>query len=373
MTTTEALTKKGLIQPPRYVLANIQYETLTGSVAYGVANTGDQEEISDWDIYGFCIPFKDMIFPHLKGEISGFGRQQQRFEQYQKHGIKDVTTGKEYDLTIYSIVKFFQLCMENNPNMIDSLFTPQRCVLYSSQVANLMREHRKLFLCKKSWFKFKGYSYSQLHKLKNKIIREYLDFCEENGVDYKDLPIERLEAELARRGTIDAEAPVNPFNYPDPLLGPLHTADIQRLKALLKQCLGAGKKITRRVESIKKYGYDVKFAYHVVRLLNEVEQIMVEHDLDLQRNREQLKSIRRGEWKLEEIEDYFTRKEAELEKVYSNSTLRHKPEEARIKQLLLNCLEMHFGSLNDAIIKDVSALNLVQDIEEVLSRYRIIK
>ena len=44
----------------------------------------------------------------------------------------------------------------------------------------------------------------------------------------------------------------------------------------------------------EKFGFDVKFAYHTVRLLNEAEQLLLEGDLDLQRNREQLKSIRRG-------------------------------------------------------------------------------
>ena len=64
-----ALVKKGLISPPAFVTDCLQYLTLMGSQAYGVANTGDKEQMSDWDIYGFCIPYKDMIFPHLRGEI----------------------------------------------------------------------------------------------------------------------------------------------------------------------------------------------------------------------------------------------------------------------------------------------------------------
>jgi len=101
--------------------------------------------------------------------------------------------------------------------------------------------------------------------------------------------------------------------------------------------------------------------------------VLVEHDLDLERNREQLKSIRRGEWSIEQIEDYFTKKESCLEEIYSKSTLRNKPDETGVKQLLLNCLEMHFGSLDKCIAKDVTTANLVQEIEDVLSKYRIIK
>lgn len=38
------------------------YETIMGSVAYGV-NT----DTSDFDTVGFCIPNKDIVFPHLRG------------------------------------------------------------------------------------------------------------------------------------------------------------------------------------------------------------------------------------------------------------------------------------------------------------------
>ena len=337
------LERKNLINPPVYVLKNTQYLTLMGSQAYGVANTNDSEEISDWDIYGFCIPPKDMIFPHLRGEILGFGRQRKRFDQYQITHIKDTDTSKEYDITIYSIVKYFNLMTGCNPNMIDSIFTPQQCVLHSSPIGDYVRENRKLFLSKYSYHKFKGYAYAQMHKIKNKRVKRYLDTCDSLNVDYKAISLKRLDTELENRKILQ--------NSIDSVLNPIHTEDIVKLRKLLKQCLGGSKNLTKRVESIKKYGFDLKFSYHIVRLLEEVTQILVEHDLDLQRNREQLKAIRRGEWSLQEIEKYFTRKEAELEKIYTNSTLRDKPDEPKIKQVLLNCLEMHFGSLKDCIVK----------------------
>jgi uncharacterized protein len=90
-------------------------------------------------------------------------------------------------------------------------------------------------------------------------------------------------------------------------------------KRRIKEPQGAS---STRYEMIQKYGYDVKFAYHVVRLMDEVEQILEHGDIDLMNNREQLKSIRRGEWKMSEIEEYFARKEKELETLYTSSTLR---------------------------------------------------
>ena len=57
----------------------------------------------------------------------------------------------------------------------------------------------------------------------------------------------------------------------------------------------------KRAELVEAHGYDVKFAYHVVRLLLEVEQILVAGDIDLECDREQLKAIRRGEWTLPQL------------------------------------------------------------------------
>jgi uncharacterized protein len=157
------LEKKKLINPPSWLSDNTQYLTIMGSTAYATAT-----DSSDFDIYGFTIPRIEMIFPHLNGEIDGFGRQKQRFEQWIDHNIIDPDAqagkGREYDLQVFNIVRYFHLALENNPNIIDSLFTSVECVLHSTQVANLVRENRKLFLHKGIVHKLRGYAMSQLHK-----------------------------------------------------------------------------------------------------------------------------------------------------------------------------------------------------------------
>jgi predicted nucleotidyltransferase len=291
----QKLTKMGLISPPKWLPSNVCYETMMGSVAYGVS-----KDDSDMDVYGFAIPNREIIFPHLVGEIPGFGKQGERFEQYQQHHVidKDAAGGKgvSYDLAIYNIVKYFQLCMENNPNMIDSLFTPQFCILHITKVGNMVRDKRHMFLHKGAWPKFKGYAYSQLHKMTTK----------------------------------------------DP----------------------KGK----RKETRDKYGFDVKFAYHVIRLLDEVEQILTVGDLDLQRNREQLKAIRRGDVSEEEIRQWASSKEKDLEKIYADSKLPYSPDEAPIKQLLLDCLEEHYGTLEGAFVNPDAEKLALQQIQDILDK-----
>jgi predicted nucleotidyltransferase len=319
---------------------------MMGSIAYGVS-----EDTSDTDVYGFCIPPKDVIFPHLRGELLGFGKQQHRFDQYEQHHIKDKEARKDYDIHIYNIVKYFQLVMENNPNMVDSLFVPHRCVLHITKVGNMIRDERKSFLHKGCWHKFKGYAYSQMHKMDTKDLRILAEMCNKHQVS-EDLLTTHIVLE-------------NPQVLPKSLL----SEDLPEFQRVYKACTEGGK-LSKRLGSVRKFGYDVKFAYHVVRLLNEVEQILTEKDLDLERNREQLKSIRRGEWKIEQIRDYFSTKERELETVYLSSLLPYSPDEDKIKLLLLSCLEEHYGSLDQAIAKPDSFKDLLTDLHQILDKYR---
>ena len=294
MSIVKKLTQQQLIRPPSFVENGIQYEVYMGSVAYGVSTN-----TSDIDLYGFCIPSKNIIFPHLNGTILGFDKQVNNFDQYQKHHIKSKDEVKEYDVTIFNIVKYFRLCADNNPNMVDSLFVPNRCISFMTPVGQLVRENRKLFLHKGSFHKYKGYAYSQLHKCR----------------------IKKPEG--------------------------------------------------KRKELIEKYGFDIKFAYHVKRLALQVEQILTEGDLDLERNREELKAIRKGEVSLEHIEKWFTEKEIQLEEMYNKSELPYKPDEFKIKQLLLNCLELHYGRLSNIEYTQPNKVdNLISDVEVVLNKYK---
>jgi hypothetical protein len=151
----------------------------------------------------------------------------------------------------------------------------------------------------------------------------------------------------------------------------LSDADLLTLENLLESAEKRGG-LSKRVENNFPNGstYDTKYVYHIVRLLNEVEQILVEGDLDLQRNREQLKEIRRGEWTLEQVETYFETKERVLEVIYANSQLPHSPDEDAIKKLLVESLEMHYGSLANAVKIDVDVDGLIRDLQDVIDKHK---
>lgn len=354
----------------RWMSDNIHYVTKMGSVAYGVSTTD-----SDVDIYSFCIPPKEDLFPHLRGEIVGFGNAKHannRFKNYQQHHIKDVGAEKQYDINVYNIVDFFQLVMENNPNMIDSLFTPQFCVLHSTRVGQIVRENRKMFLHRGGWHTFKGYAYAQLKKCRPG--EEF--FCSACEAGAMSWPLRNSKTEAAYELiqdvlSISSDQGQKEYKLEDYCF---HCASLGNVEVLRKRKVN--RKTGKRKESVDQFGFDPKFAYHIVRNLNEIEQILTEGDLDLQRSREQLKAIRRGEWTLEQIEEYFAKKESELETLYNENKagLPWGPTEDglqdRIKNLLFQCLEEHYGNLDKCVVNPDAAIMAIREVGDVLAKYR---
>lgn len=285
----DELYKEKLIHPPKWLINNTVYLSLMGSQAYGTSL-----DKSDQDLYGITIPHKEDIFPHLKGEINGFGTQKENFQQYQEHGIDYKNKDSIYDVTVYGIVKYFNLALQNNPNIVDSLFVPHTCVLYSTQVGQLIRENRKSFLHRGIYHKLKGYAFAQQHKIKTN---------KSTNSSRKDL--------------------------------------------------------------VEKFGYDTKYAMHLFRLCLQCEDVLVEHDLDLQRHKEHLKAVRRGQYSEAEVYEWFSSKEKQLEKLYAESTLRYTPDEVSIKRLLLECLEIHYGNIDNCLtIGQVDIQRSLDIIEE---------
>ena len=81
------------------------------------------------------------------------------------------------------------------------------------------------------------------------------------------------------------------------------------------------KKIGKRGMDVKINEYDSKYAMHLVRLLLQCQQVLENGDLDLMKDKELFKSIRRHEWKEQDIKDFFTEKDKYLEKLYQESSL----------------------------------------------------
>jgi len=432
---------------PENVVKGICYETQFGSIAYGV---NDNE--SDYDIYGVYVPPKRLLFPHLNADfIYNFSEKYTLSENdkvslnkpWQLHHVKNPNIEREYDFTIYSLPHYFGLCTDNNPNLIDSLFTAERCVLFNTPVGKHIRDNRKLFLSKKTWHSFKGYAFKQLSfmRTKHEYSRLLSEIEKKYKIDYESFnELELLEKfseqikfhvyknednikKLKKLITKSKESLIEitklkenmKFNlilnskinsllesFQDEILnldsefGPIsdkndinetlniivdefpelkkisNSKDLFNYITLIKKYHSDPEGLTERKIKTRKYGFDVKFGYHIVRLIEEVEQILRESDLNLERKdrREILKSIRHGEWTLERIQEYFESKIKTLDEVYHSSTLQYNVNVKQIEKLLRECLEIHFGNLDDVIKQDINVEFILDEFDNILKKYR---
>ncbi|SRR5258706_917914 len=257
-------------QPKFFKTVGYSYLTEMGSHSYGTEN-----EDSDYDFYGYIVPSPEIVFPHLAGHIQGFGRTWTPFEQYQVQHIQHGKYG-EIDLTVYNIVKYFQLVMSGNPNMVDSLFTLNENVVHSDEVGDLVKENRHLFLSEKMYHTFKGMAWSHASRLKNGTVKE------------------------------------------------------------------------GRRNNVEKFSWDTKDGYHTLRILLQIKDVLETGDLNLKKYSRFLRDVRDGMYDLDTVLLMFETLMRDIDKVVENgSVVPHSPDENKIKQLLVDCLEIKYGSLSN--------------------------
>lgn len=118
----DRLVKLKVCTPPSWLSDNTMYLCQMGSVAYGVAT-----DYSDVDVYGFCLPPRRMLTKPFNEHVPGFDKYEE-FNQWQEHHCKDVSSGKEYDFSVYNITRYFRLVMENN--FLKFLFSTSKLKCY---------------------------------------------------------------------------------------------------------------------------------------------------------------------------------------------------------------------------------------------------
>lgn len=341
------LERKSLITPPSFLACNTHYLCRMGSVAYGVSTDN-----SDLDLYGVCIPPRDYIFP--PDYIDGFDNRDLTFHQWQKHHVIDKSAnggkGCSYDFSIYSIVNYFKLAMDNNPNVIDSLFVRREHILHITRIWEIVRENRQLFLHKGIAHKLKSYAFSQLAKAKNciKSLEPIYRFEDEYNIDNKTTYEQALNQEYVSNCDIH---------------------DHKKYLALWEE----GIKKTSRFEAQKLAGFDRKFCYHIYRLTDQAEYILNYGDLDLQEPGRvaKMKAIRRGDVTFESIVHDFETAEKRLTELFHSSKLRMYPDTKAIRKLLITCLEDHYGSLKAFLREHNPHEEAIKEIRAVFGKYNL--
>jgi len=363
-----------------YVEKHTIFECIVGSQAYGI-NTLE----SDVDKSGVMIPGKEYFYGLKK------------FDQFNDY--------PDEDKTIYNIKKVIGLISDNNPNCLDLLFVPERCIIKITPYWQKVIDNSHLFVSKKCKYTFSGYAISQLNRIKTH--REYLlnppkakperkDFGLSEDSLFETAQIKSLiHVESLFEYIKDEEKDIflNKLDnvYADQIV-PLFFKYLKEdrrtialeflqnaLQAQLKTLISLGKnhfikdeyveqaenelkyycslKNWQRYEEWKKhrnkkrapleekFGFDTKHGAHLVRLLRMGKEILETGKVNVDRTNidaEDLKAIRNGSMNYEEIEQYTKDMDEQLNVVYEKSTLQKHPQTEKINKMCMDICEEYF-------------------------------
>ena len=224
------------------------FETVSGSRLYGTHHDG-----SDFDYRGICVT----TLPEMVHPFQGFDQQ--------------VET-EEIDRTIYHIQKFVKLASTGNPSIVELGFAPQDKIITMDRRGEYLLQDMSIFLTEKDVRKsFSGYAYQQLNRIKTH--RGYL----------LDKPKEpsRSEHGLPEAPKFGLEKINNIIHSPDEAISPEWKEYAMKEKAYrsasenwkkYKQWENGRNKDRAKLEA--EFGYDLKHANHLFRLLLEGEELL---------------------------------------------------------------------------------------------------
>lgn len=251
------------------VKSNSVYITRMGSYVYG-ASSAD----SDTDLYAVIVPPAHHILPALNKYI-GFGPKPPSFDTWQKADLESTsaTPLPSLDVSAYNIVKYFQLVADANPNMVDSLFVPEKHWVYASNFWFDVYHNRHLFLSKAIFPRYYGYATSNTKKLQD------------------------------------------------------------------RQATG------KRKATIEQYGYDIKAAYHLYRLMSEALEMAETGTLTLEDDHRSqvMRNIRAGEYTLDEFQLGMRVLEDKFKDAETKSTLPDSVDWNELNYLLWTTLDKAYG------------------------------
>jgi len=338
----------------------IVLECMSGSKAYGL-NTPQ----SDTDLKGvFVVPRK--LFLGLDS-----------LEQ-----VSNVTNDEVY----YELGRFIELLAVNNPNILELLASPERCVLQRHPLMEQIRTD--LFLSKLCKDTFGQFAVSQIKKargLNKKMVnpmeeqrKSLLDFCHvnyENG----SLPLMRF---LEEQGWSQQDCGLTNIPHMKGVFGLYHGKElgysgiVRKLEttepALSSIPKGEGqqgllyfnkdgystyckehkayrdwveKRNDARYQSTMAHGknYDAKNMMHTFRLLEMAIEIGKTGQINVERpNRDFLLKVKSGAFEYEELLEMAEARKLEMEAAFETSTLPDRPDRKQINQLLIELREQFY-------------------------------
>lgn len=196
----------------------------------------------------------------------------------------------ELDVVLYSLDKFLRLLVKSNPNVLGTLWIRPAHFLVADEPWIRLVGQRELFATKAAFGAFAGYASGQLHKMTSYSPQIQAE-------------MDSLERELDAAGW-HLQDVMDRRSVPMPIgLNPAEANQkADRLRNLRARYHAAYMGEKRR-GLVMKHGYDTKNAAHLVRLLRMCKEFLADGEMRVWRtaDADELKAIKRGEWKLDDV------------------------------------------------------------------------
>lgn len=305
-------------------------------------------------VYGTSTPDSDTDYMGIFIASKRFYLGLDKVEEVDLSTVSKLANGKNdkdaVDLKYYELRKYVKLAMDNNPNILDALFSPRDKIVYINDFGEMLLGARHLFPYKGLAQKYLGYAFSQKHKMCIKVnnfdtLHQFNSWLDENLVEPNHHIVKgnkylsnQLLAELRT-----VKIPGIKFHEHQASCGDINislTEKLSKVRAKVKDRLS---KVGNREELYTKYGFDTKFGSHLIRLLLEGKELLQTGQLEYPlKDREMLLDIRNGKWTKEDIIKYSEDLEHEFESLVENSKLPSKPRYNEIEHLLISMVEEHW-------------------------------
>ncbi len=291
--------------------------------------------------YGLDTPTRDTdykgVLAPTKAQALGFTQQFEQFEAREPD-----------DLVLYTLQKFFKLAEACNPSIIEVLFVDEGDVVSSSPEGDRLREARGLFLSQRAFGTFTGYAMSQLSRIQThrgwllnppegEPLREHYDLPPQPIVPKGQLGAAMTVIE--RQGTAGFDT-----NF-------LEMLDREKRWR-------AAHNNWKQYESWKRgrnparaaleaqFGFDLKHATHLIRLLRMGEEIIARGDVIVRRHdREELMAIKEGRWSYDQLAEHAEALMARMKGLMHDRSALAVPEAPDTPALEALCVELMESAL----------------------------
>lgn len=305
---------------------NLIFLGYRGSQAHGTYRPkNDPDSIDDIDLMGVFIgPLEHYL---------GFGR---------KETIESFPD--EWDMVHYELRKFVGLLAKNNPNVLSMLWLEPESVFFSNDVWTKLVQNRELFASKLTCDTFCGYAAAQMKKMTH--------FNQEAQAE-----VLRRQEELVKAGCTLKNGEITL-----PAGAHVHLIEAARQYRELSSKYFAGYMGNKRKSLVLEHGYDAKNAAHLIRLLRMGKEFLETGEMKVMRpDAEELMVIKRGGWKLEQVQEHAEELFAQVKAAKLTSPLPDRPDMDAIEGLLVEMLDEHFNAERVRGLAELAGLLKKQD------------